>query len=41
MKTLIAELGSTFSHIIIDSPPISYFTDAVVLSLVVDGVPWW
>jgi succinoglycan biosynthesis transport protein ExoP len=38
MRSLISTLGSTFAHIIIDSPPLSYFTDAVVLSSIVDGV---
>jgi succinoglycan biosynthesis transport protein ExoP len=38
MKGLIATLHSTFSHIIIDSPPISFFTDAVLISSLVDGV---
>jgi polysaccharide biosynthesis transport protein len=38
MKSLIRTLGATFTHIIIDSPPISYFTDAVLLSAEVDGV---
>ncbi|MGH9970463.1 MAG: GumC family protein [Pyrinomonadaceae bacterium] len=38
MKQLIHTLKNTFSHIIIDSPPISYFTDAVLISSVVDGV---
>lgn len=38
MKRLIDTLKTTFSHIIIDSPPISYFTDAVLISSVVEGV---
>jgi len=38
MRSLLEDFGGTFSHIIIDSPPISYFTDAVVLSMMVDSV---
>jgi polysaccharide biosynthesis transport protein len=38
MRALISTLGSRFAHIIIDSPPLSYFTDAVLLSSIVDGV---
>jgi succinoglycan biosynthesis transport protein ExoP len=38
MRSLITTLSSTFAHIIIDSPPLSYFTDAVLLSTMVDGV---
>jgi len=38
MRSLIKSFSSTFSHIIIDSPPISFFTDAVLISSLVDGV---
>lgn len=38
MRRLIETVNSTFSHIIIDSPPISLFTDAVLVSSLVDGV---
>jgi capsular exopolysaccharide synthesis family protein len=38
MRSLITSLSSEFAHIIIDSPPVSYFTDAVLLSSMVDGV---
>ncbi len=38
LRLLLTTLESTFSHIIIDSPPISFFTDAVLVSSVVDGV---
>jgi capsular exopolysaccharide synthesis family protein len=38
LRQLLEKLKSTFSHIIIDSPPISFFTDAVLVSSVVDGV---
>jgi capsular exopolysaccharide synthesis family protein len=37
-KRLLTILKSEFSHIIIDSPPISLFTDAVLAASVVDGV---
>jgi succinoglycan biosynthesis transport protein ExoP len=38
MRRLIADLRSTFTYIVIDSPPIAHFADGVVLSQVVDGV---
>jgi len=38
MRRLIHTLKPTFSHIIIDSPPISFFTDAALICSVVDGV---
>ncbi|MGH9943334.1 MAG: GumC family protein [Pyrinomonadaceae bacterium] len=38
MKSLMDMLESSFTYIIIDSPPISYFTDSVLLTSVVDGV---
>ncbi len=38
LKLLLSTLKKTFSYIIIDSPPISFFTDAVLVSSVVDGV---
>lgn len=38
MRLLLKNLDPSFSHIIIDSPPISLFTDAVLLSSLVDGV---
>jgi succinoglycan biosynthesis transport protein ExoP len=31
-------LGKTFTHIVIDSPPVASFTDGVLLSSVADGV---
>jgi capsular exopolysaccharide synthesis family protein len=37
-RRLLTTLKAEFSHIIIDSPPISFFTDAVLVSSVVDGV---
>lgn len=38
MQKLLATLGASFNHIIIDSPPIAPFTDSVLISLLVDGV---
>jgi capsular exopolysaccharide synthesis family protein len=38
MRRLIASLEPTFSHIVIDSPPIASFTDGVLISSIVDGV---
>jgi len=38
MKNLLQFLKGNFKHIIIDSPPASFFTDATILSMVVDGV---
>jgi polysaccharide biosynthesis transport protein len=38
MRRLLAVLESNFDHIVIDSPPISSFTDGVLLSAMVDGV---
>jgi capsular exopolysaccharide synthesis family protein len=38
MRKLIAALSSKFTHIVIDSPPISSFTDGVLIASVVDGV---
>jgi polysaccharide biosynthesis transport protein len=38
MRKLLSELGDRFTHIIIDSPPAISFTDASVLSTLVDGV---
>ncbi|HYJ86799.1 MAG TPA: polysaccharide biosynthesis tyrosine autokinase [Pyrinomonadaceae bacterium] len=38
MRKLIDRLGSTFDHIVIDSPPIASFTDGVLLSALSDGV---
>jgi succinoglycan biosynthesis transport protein ExoP len=38
MRKLISELSRTFTHIVIDSPPISSFTDGVLISTMVDGV---
>ena len=38
MRRLITTLQSTFTHIIIDSPPIASFTDGVLIASMVDGV---
>jgi capsular exopolysaccharide synthesis family protein len=38
MKNLLQFLKGNFKHIIIDSPPAVFFTDAAVLSMIVDGV---
>jgi succinoglycan biosynthesis transport protein ExoP len=38
MRRLVRALESTFTHIVIDSPPISSFTDGVLVSSMVDGV---
>jgi succinoglycan biosynthesis transport protein ExoP len=38
MRRLVVELGATFDHIVIDSPPIASFTDGVLLSAISDGV---
>jgi polysaccharide biosynthesis transport protein len=38
MRRLLGHLGERFAHIIIDSPPAISFTDASILSTMVDGV---
>jgi succinoglycan biosynthesis transport protein ExoP len=38
MRKLISVLSGKFTHIVIDSPPISSFTDGVLIATVVDGV---
>lgn len=38
MRRLINVLQSNFTHVVIDSPPISSFTDGVLISSMVDGV---
>lgn len=38
MHRLIRSVESAYTHIIIDSPPVAYFTDSVLVSLLVDGV---
>ena len=38
MKNLLQYLKGDFKHVIIDSPPSVFFTDAAILSMIVDGV---
>ncbi len=38
MRKLLAQLSTRFAHIIVDSPPAISFTDASILSTMVDGV---
>src|SRR6267142_2814288 len=38
MRKLIATLNGRFAHVVIDSPPISSFTDGVLIASIVDGV---
>ena len=38
MRRLLAALQANYTHIVIDSPPVSSFTDGVLISTMVDGV---
>jgi Mrp family chromosome partitioning ATPase len=38
MRNLIRTLEGTFTHIVIDTPPVGSFTDGVLASTLVDGV---
>jgi len=38
MRKLLCCLEKTFTHVVIDSPPIASFTDGVLISTMVDGV---
>jgi len=38
MRRLLAVFQSEFTHVVIDSPPITSFTDGVLISTMVDGV---
>ncbi|MFX5358880.1 tyrosine protein kinase, partial [Acinetobacter baumannii] len=38
MRRLVAEMSARYAHVIIDSPPVVSFTDAAILSTMVDGV---
>lgn len=38
MRNLLAVLQKHFDHVVIDSPPVSSFTDGVLISTMVDGV---
>jgi capsular exopolysaccharide synthesis family protein len=38
MRRLVAVLKTSFTHVVIDSPPVASFTDGVLLSSLADGV---
>jgi capsular exopolysaccharide synthesis family protein len=38
MRLLLEQLGTVYSHIVIDSPPVLYFADSMILSTSVDAV---
>ncbi len=38
MRRLLVTLQAKFTHVVIDSPPVSSFTDGVLISTMVDGV---
>jgi succinoglycan biosynthesis transport protein ExoP len=38
MRRLMAVLQSNFNHVVVDSPPVTSFTDGVLISSMVDGV---
>jgi polysaccharide biosynthesis transport protein len=38
MRRLLATLQANFHHVVVDSPPVSSFTDGVLISSMVDGV---
>src|SRR2546425_2869967 len=38
IRSLMSVLENTFTHVVIDSPPVASFTDGVLLSSVADGV---
>ncbi len=38
MRRLLVTLQSRFNHVVVDSPPVSSFTDGVLISSMVDGV---
>jgi capsular exopolysaccharide synthesis family protein len=38
MRRLMATLQTQFTHVVVDSPPVSSFTDGVLISSMVDGV---
>jgi len=38
MRKLLSVLGNSFTHVIVDSPPITSFTDGVLIGSMVDGV---
>ena len=38
MRQLIVALQSKYTHVVVDSPPITSFTDGVLIATMVDGV---
>jgi polysaccharide biosynthesis transport protein len=38
MRRLMAALQANYTHVVVDSPPVSSFTDGVLISTMVDGV---
>ena len=38
MRSLLQQLGAAYTHIVIDSPPVLYFADSMILSTGVDAV---
>ena len=38
MRRLLAALQANYTHVVVDSPPVSSFTDGVLISSMVDGV---
>jgi capsular exopolysaccharide synthesis family protein len=38
MRNLLNELNAVYSHIVIDSPPVLFFADSVILATIVDAV---
>ncbi len=38
MRRLVAALQANYTHVVVDSPPVSSFTDGVLISTMVDGV---
>ena len=38
MRRLIVALQSKYTHVVVDSPPITSFTDGVLIATLVDGV---
>ena len=38
MRRLLAALQAKYTHVVVDSPPVSSFTDGVLISSMVDGV---
>jgi capsular exopolysaccharide synthesis family protein len=38
MRRLMTTLQANFNHVVVDSPPVSSFTDGVLISAMVDGV---